>query len=184
MSEQSHFLPPEHTWQLRQTQIFSSYLKSGADYTVKAGVGGTIESANAAGKIKIVPDFDKYGEMNGTKYVNEVATLASGTNTVTFATNYALETVTATQVSNGVQLSVAGKFNVAGMNLDEKIIASVYDETGKCLGCKILNKTEPAVFECETPEGKTYTVKYNVISSFAKAFAPVAQAVTTTVKFN
>lgn len=167
-----------------QGLIGSSTFKSFENYIVKAGTGGTIVSANEAGKIKVVPDFDKYGEINGTKYINEVATLASGTTTVTFATNYALTTVTAAQAANGIELSVAGTLNAAGKDLGEKIIASVYDETGRCLGCKLLSSAASAVFECETPAGKTYTVKYNVIAGFAKAFAPMAQVKTATVTFN
>ncbi len=164
----------------KKSKVSSSY----ADYTVTAGTGGTIVSANEAGKIKVVPDFDKYGDIGGTKYINEVATLSSGTTTVTFATNYALTTVTAAQVANGVELSVAGTLNAAGKDLGEKIVASVYDETGRCLGCKILSSAASAVFECETPAGKTYTVKYNVIAGFARAFAPMAPAKTATVIFN
>ena len=177
-----------NSYDSKNSKIRGSY----ADYTVKAGTGGTIVSANEAGKIKIVPDFDKYAIINSKNYLKEVVDISSLSSPVevSFATNYSLTTVTAAQVEKGIQITVGGTLNVAGKDFGEKIVASVYDETGRCLGCKLLsagdNPTDAVseVFECETPAGKTYTVKYNVIAGFARAFAPMAQVKTTTVTFN
>lgn len=174
-----------------QGLLGSSTFKSFENYIVKAGTGGTIVSANEAGKIKVVPDFDKYATINSTNYLKEVVAINKGTTTVTFAKNYENVTATAVQSGDAINVTLGGTLNASSVGDDrfkQTIIVSLYDSTGRYVGTA---KKTGDVYVYPHNENcvalvsdMTYTVKFRAIAGFANAFSPLATPAETTVTFN
>lgn len=97
--------------------LYTSYFKSFANYTVKLGSGGTVETAKTAGKLVIKPNEGYIGKIGSSYYDNEAASLSSTTE-VTF-------------VKKVVEENGKITFNAPGIKKDLATIEDVSD--GKIL---------------------------------------------------
>lgn len=110
---------------------FASYLKSFEDYVVKSGTGGKVSTTGTKGKLYIEPDKGNYGAIGSIYYINETASISSGTTTVAFAQNFGINSVNPATSENGLAVTVgyAAK-NVKNEN-SPKIFVAVFDSDTK-----------------------------------------------------
>ncbi len=67
--------------------LYTSYFKSFQDYTVKAGTGGKVAGANAAGMVHIIPDEGYVGKIGTKGYKNETVSISTTTD-ISFVAPY------------------------------------------------------------------------------------------------
>jgi len=157
---------------------YSWVFKNHADYTVKSGIGGTVEGTGNAGEIKIIPDEGKYANIDGgakAYFANDTAAV-SKTHSITFSDTFA-----ASKTTTGV---------AASATLDDEkegtLIAAVYDSTGNYVACnKVEYVPETDTYnmniDCTLESGKTYTAKIFLWDS-ATGMSPLMNVYSITVK--
>ncbi len=140
-------------------------LKNNVTYTVKATAGGKITVPNIAGTLSLAPDVNHVAQIGNSVYGAENVSISSGTTSVTFAKNFAIDSVDATVTEDGLTADVA----LSATNLTNKtqpqILVAIYDaETKVMIDCKQVDTTTSMTsqsfdFTCDLEAGKTYFVK-------------------------
>lgn len=150
-------VPTKASWPLTSCGSYHNYL-------ITASAGGTVERTSTEGTFLIKPDWGKYGSIGSNYYINENASVSSGTTNVTFADNFAISSLSANATSSGADVTVGFVAKNVKSRPQPKLLVSIFDSNKNFVGAGV---TEPASsatsntfnVKAELENGKTYTVK-------------------------
>lgn len=133
-------------------------------YTVNAGSGGEVLGTDTAGKVYIKPEFGKYGTISGTNYVNENASISTGTTAVTFADNFKISSLSGTETETGVTADITYTAKNVKSENSPCLFVALFDESGAVVAAEAVQTSSSASSESlelcgALEEGKTYTLK-------------------------
>lgn len=135
-------------------------LKSSEKYTVNAAAGGVVEGTTTAGVIKVTPNKDNYALVGSTVYAKGNANISTGTASVTFPTNFAVNSISSTKDENGI---VTSSVSITAVNVfgakDPAVYCSLFDGS-KLVDVNIFSAvTENKTITFATPVSGDYHVK-------------------------
>lgn len=135
------------------------------NYLITASAGGTVERTTTEGTFLIKPDWGKYGSIGSSYYINENASVSTGTTAVTFADNFAFSSLSAATTSTGADVTVGFIAKNVKSLPQPKLLVAIYESgTETMVGADVIEPAASATsntfsINAALESGKTYTAK-------------------------